>query len=95
MTSINAKIVVSTSVVAATLAFALALTATPTYAQAVSGSGSGDNEGMISGARQHQMTQHKTEPDKPKVDEKAYDAALKSVPDKKSDQKRDPWGGVR
>jgi hypothetical protein len=91
MTSSNAGIVVSASTIAATLTLALALSATPAFAQ----SGSGDNDGVIGGARQHQMTQRKTEPDKPKVDEKAYDAALKSVPDKKSTQKQDPWGGVR
>jgi len=34
----------------------------------------------------------KTDPQKPKADDKAYNAALKSVPDK---AKPDPWQGAR
>jgi hypothetical protein len=35
---------------------------------------------------------HAPTPDKPKVDDKAYKAALQRIPDAK--EKYDPWGGV-
>jgi hypothetical protein len=40
----------------------------------------------------HQKQTDKTEPQKSKPDEKGYNAALKSVPDK---PKPDPWQGTR
>ncbi len=50
--------------------------------------------GMDNGSRRdHKKAAAKTEEQKPKVDEKAYDAALKSVPEKS--EKPDPWKGVR
>jgi hypothetical protein len=54
------------------------------YAQATGG-GSG------SGRKQHQQKADKPAAQKPKVDEKAYNAALKSLPDKPFD----PWRGAR
>lgn len=66
---------------AAVAALALALMTAGAQAQGMGGFGSG----------RHQHKVDATKPQKPKVDEKAYQAALKSVPNKKSD----PWGGVR
>ena len=56
-------------------AVVLALIATPTLAQGRRGGGGGDDR--------------KTE-QKPKVDEKAYKAALERIPEPK--EKYDPWG---
>jgi hypothetical protein len=47
---------------------------------------------MGGGGHKHQKQTDKTEPQKSKPDEKAYNAALKSVPDK---PKPDPWKGTR
>jgi len=49
-------------------------------------------QGMGGGGHKHQKQTDKTEPQKSKADEKAYNAALKSVPDK---PKPDPWQGAR
>ena len=60
-------------------AFILALLAMPAHAQGRRQQGGGEE------TRAKQDT-------KPKVDEKAYKAALERIPDPK--QKYDPWGGV-
>jgi hypothetical protein len=57
---------------------ALALLAAPATAQMGGKRGGGGN--------------HAPAPEKPKVDEKAYKAALERIPDPK--EKYDPWGGV-
>ncbi len=57
---------------------ALALAAAPAYAQA---------------RRPHGDDAKKTEEKKPKVDDKAYQEALKRIPEPK--EKYDPWGGAR
>ena len=57
---------------------ALALLAVPATAQM----GGGGNRGA----------DHAPAPEKPKIDEKAYKAALERVPTPK--EKYDPWGGV-
>jgi len=44
------------------------------------------------GGHKHQKQTDKTDPQKRKPDDKAYNAALKSVPDK---PKPDPWQGAR
>jgi hypothetical protein len=67
-------------------AVAIALMLTGAQAQSMGGGGTGGGH-----KRQQQKTDSKTADQKPKVDEKAYDAALKSLPDKKYD----PWLGVR
>jgi hypothetical protein len=64
------------------VAFAITLSIVSAHAQ---GMGSG-------GGHKHQKQTDKAEPQKSKADEKAYDAALKSVPDK---PKPDPWQGSR
>jgi hypothetical protein len=71
-------------------AVALALMLTGAQAQSMGGDSGG---GGLGGGhkRQQQKTDSKAADQKPKVDEKAYDAALKSLPDKKYD----PWSGVR
>jgi hypothetical protein len=56
------------------------------YAQGMSGLDNGSR-------KERKKAPAKAEEQKPKVDEKAYDAALKSVPDKSD--KADPWKGVR
>jgi hypothetical protein len=49
---------------------------------------------MMTEAVKHQRgAQKQVEKPKKKVDEKAYDAALKSIPD--STKKTDPWGNLR
>jgi len=49
---------------------------------------------MMTEAIKHQRgPQKQAEKPKKKVDEKAYDAALKSIPD--STKKTDPWGNLR
>jgi hypothetical protein len=58
---------------------ALALLAAPAYAQ-------------VGGKRGGGGADHAADPSKPKVDEKAYKAALERIPDAK--EKYDPWGGV-
>lgn len=62
-----------------TILTALALLTAPAMAQM----GGKRNQGNSDGPKA---------PSGPKVDEKAYNAALKSIPDSK--QKYDPWGGV-
>jgi hypothetical protein len=47
--------------------------------------------GSSGGGRKHQQKADKTDAQKPKVDEKAYNAALKSLPNKPFD----PWSGAR
>jgi hypothetical protein len=59
-------------------AVALALAVTPAYGQMGKRSSGGDK---------------KTEEKKPKVDDKAYQEALKRIPEPK--EKYDPWGGAR
>jgi hypothetical protein len=49
-------------------------------------------QGMGGGGHKHQKQTDKTEPQKSKADDKAYNAALKSVHDK---PKPDPWQGAR
>ncbi len=67
---------------AAVLVAALVCFASPVLAQ------------EVSGGRHHHGAQKKTpEQPKKKVDEKAYNAALKGIPDSK--EKPDPWGGMR
>jgi hypothetical protein len=63
---------------------AAALLAQSCYAQAPGGGGSG-------GGRKHQQKADKPASQTPKVDEKAYNAALKSLPNKPFD----PWRGAR
>jgi hypothetical protein len=63
------------------LAFAIGLATVSAHAQ-----------GMGGGGHKHQKQTDKTEPQKSKADEKAYNAALKSVPNK---PKPDPWQGTR
>lgn len=45
------------------------------------------------GGRHHKGADTKADDKKPKVDEKAYNEALKRIPDPK--EKYDPWGGAR
>ena len=59
-------------------AVALALAAMPAYAQMKRPRGGDDK---------------KTEEKKPKIDEKAYNEALKRIPEPK--EKYDPWSGAR
>jgi hypothetical protein len=67
------------------LAFAIGLATVSANAQSMGGGGGG-------GGHKHQKQTEKTDPQKPKADDKAYNAALKSVPDK---PKPDPWQGTR
>jgi hypothetical protein len=48
--------------------------------------------GMGGGGHKHQRQTDKTEPQKSKADDKAYNAALKGLPDK---PKPDPWQSTR
>jgi hypothetical protein len=64
------------------VAFAITLSIVSAHAQGMGGGG----------GHKHQKQTDRTEPQKSKADEKAYDAALKSVPDK---PKPDPWQGAR
>jgi hypothetical protein len=64
------------------LASAVGLTTVSASAQGMGGFG---------GGHKHQQKTDKTDPQKPKVDDKAYNAALKSLPDKPYD----PWRGTR
>jgi hypothetical protein len=43
------------------------------------------------GGHKHQQKTDKSDPQKPKADDKAYNAAIKSLPDKPYD----PWQGAR
>jgi hypothetical protein len=63
---------------------ALALSMSGAKAQSMGGGGFG-------GGHKHQQDAAKTAAQKPKADEKAYTAALQSLPDKQYD----PWHGVR
>jgi hypothetical protein len=68
------------------VALAIALLAANAHAQQAGAMGGGF------GGRHHQQGQTKqAETPKPKVDEKAYNAALKELPDKQYDA----WQGVR
>ena len=49
-------------------------------------------QGMGGSGHKHQKQTDKTDPQKPKADYKAYNTALKSLPDK---PKPDPWQGAR
>jgi hypothetical protein len=68
--------------------FASVLFAASAQAQNVEGMG-GMGGGF--GGRHHRQAKAKKETPKPKVDEKAYSAALKELPDKQFDA----WHGVR
>ena len=48
---------------------------------------------MGGGKRNHDDSSKKTEDKKPKIDEKAYNEALKRIPEPK--EKYDPWSGAR
>jgi hypothetical protein len=48
---------------------------------------------MGGGGRHHQQDSGQKADNKPKVDEKAYKAALERIPE--SREKYDPWGGAR
>ena len=63
---------------------ALALTTGGCYAQAMGGGSGG-------GRKQHQQKAEKPTAQTPKVDEKAYNAAIKRLPDKPFD----PWRNAR
>ena len=71
------------------LAFAVGLATVNAHAQGMGGMGGG---GMGGGGHKHQKQTDKTDPQKPKADDKAYNAALKGIPDK---PKPDPWQGAR
>jgi hypothetical protein len=45
----------------------------------------------MGGGHKHQQKTDKSDPQKPKADDKAYNAALKNLPDKPYD----PWQGAR
>jgi hypothetical protein len=79
---------------AGTLKFAMAVLAVvlltaSAYAQGVGGVG--DQGTGFGGPHRRQADKKTTEPPKQKVDEKAYNAALKELPDKKYDA----WHNVR
>ena len=65
------------------LAFAIGLATVSAQAQGMGGMG---------GGHKHQKQTDKTDPQKPRTDDKAYKAALKNLPDK---PKLDPWQGAR
>ena len=71
----------------AVAALAVAVLIGSAYAQVDSNA----NPGGGMGRRHRQKPADKTDTQKPKVDEKAYNAALKSLPDKPFD----PWLGTR
>jgi hypothetical protein len=64
------------------LASAFGLTTINAHAQGMGGFG---------GGHKHQQTTDKSDPQKSKADDKAYNAALKTLPDKPYD----PWRGAR
>jgi hypothetical protein len=72
----------------ALVVFALALMLTSADAQNMGGFGGGGGGG---GRKHQQQADDKSAEQKPKADDKAYAAALKSVPNKKYD----PWNGMR
>jgi hypothetical protein len=82
MKSALAKLVIATL---ATVLITTAFLTQSSYAQAPGGGGSGG------GRRQHQQKENKPASTAPKADEKAYNAALKSLPNKPFD----PWRGAR
>ena len=65
--------------------FVIAMLIGSAYAQATGSGGTGG------GRKQHQQKADKTGVQKPKADDKAYNAALKGLPDKPFD----PWHGAR
>jgi hypothetical protein len=65
------------------LASAVGLATLDAHAQGMGGLGGGGHK--------HQQKTDKSDPQKPKADDKAYNAALKSLPDKPYD----PWQGAR
>jgi hypothetical protein len=69
------------------MAMAIALLSVPAHAQGY-GLGSGLGKG-----KRHQQQTPAVDPAKKKADEKAYNDALKSIPDSKA--KTDPWGTMR
>jgi hypothetical protein len=71
------------------LALALLVPSAQVQAQAQTMGGSAG--GFGGGHSQHQQKADKSETRKPKAGEKAYAAALKTLPDKQFD----PWHGVR
>jgi hypothetical protein len=71
-------------------ALAIALMMTSAGAQGVGGTGGMGGSGF-GGRHQQGGKTAKTATPKPKVDEKAYNAALKTIPDKPFDA----WSGVR
>jgi hypothetical protein len=72
----------SVTMVIVLLASAFGLTTISAHAQGMGGLG---------GGHKHQQKTDKSDPQKPKADDKAYNAALKSLPDKPYD----PWQGAR
>jgi hypothetical protein len=50
-------------------------------------------QAQMGGGRRHSNESGQKADNKPKVDEKAYKAALERIPDPK--EKYDPWGGAR
>lgn len=50
-------------------------------------------QAQMGGGRRHQQDSGEKTDNKPKVDDKAYKAALERIPDPK--EKYDPWGGAR
>lgn len=50
-------------------------------------------QAQMGGGRRHQQDSGQKSDNKPKVDEKAYKAALERIPESK--EKYDPWGGAR
>jgi hypothetical protein len=64
------------------LASSVGLTTLSAHAQGMGGFG---------GGHKHQQKTDKSNPQKPKADDKAYNAALKNLPDKPYD----PWQGAR
>ena len=77
----------------AVLAVAVTLTAAAAQSGPMGGMGGMGGGGGGLGGRNHQGQQSddKKAAQKPAVDEKAYAAALKALPNKKYD----PWGGMR
>jgi opacity protein-like surface antigen len=69
----------------------LALTIAGAQAQDAGGMGGGTGGGMGGGRHHGQQKDTKAAPPKPKVDEKAYNSALKEIPNKPYDA----WHGVR
>lgn len=76
------------TVLATALAFALMMASA--HAQGVGGLGGGMGGGG-GGRHQHSGKTAKTSKPEPKADDKAYNAALKSIPDKPFDT----WSGIR